>query len=186
MTTPLFLSSSTDASWGLCGRVATTMMGSLFALALLAVPVNAQSTVSAHPSPTHSTWQQHYGTQAAQLLRSDIEEQKTLALRTLLKISTSDRKADLSPVLPALFTVYESDPTLGHRIMAMSVLRQVADRSVRGDRIMQRLGTLVADQSSKRVQRLTLMVLAEYENGQGRALRITPDLYKLFVEQGRA
>lgn len=184
MTTPLFLSSSTDSSRGLCGRVAATMMGGLFALAVLAAPVTAQATST--PNPERSTWQQHYGTQAAHLLRSDIEQQKSFALETLLTISYGDRAVDLSPAVPALLDLYQSDATLEHRIMAATALRQVAERSANGDRIMQRLGALTAEQSSERVQRLTLRVLADYEMKQERALRLTPDLYKLFVEKGRA
>jgi hypothetical protein len=51
---------------------------------------------------------------------------------------------------------------------------------------MERLGALVADQSSEHVQRLTLLVLADYETARGRALQVTPDLYDLIKEQGRA
>jgi hypothetical protein len=36
------------------------------------------------------------------------------------------------------------------------------------------------------VQRLTLLVLADYETERGRALRVTPDLYDLIMERGRA
>jgi hypothetical protein len=120
------------------------------------------------------------------LLRSDIEQQKSFALETLLTISYGDRAVDLSPAVPALLDLYQSDATLEHRIMAATALRQVAERSANGDRIMQRLGALTAEQSSERVQRLTLRVLADYEMKQERALRLTPDLYKLFVEKGRA
>jgi hypothetical protein len=93
---------------------------------------------------------------------------------------------DLSPAVPALLELYESDATLEHRIMAATALRQVAEDSRVGDRIMQRLGELVADQSSTRVQRLTLLVLVDYETERGRALRLPPNLYDLIVERGRA
>lgn len=162
------------------------MMSGLFALALLAAPVEAQPTVSDSTSPDRSTWQANYGEQAADLLRSDIEQQKSLALKTLLAISYGDRAVDLSPAVPALFELYQSDASLEHRIMAATALRQVADHSANGDRIMQRLGALTAEQSSTRVQGLTLLVLADYETERGRLLRLTPDLYELFVEQDRA
>ncbi|PQJ35349.1 hypothetical protein BSZ35_12710 [Salinibacter sp. 10B] len=158
-------------------------MGSLFVFLLLVAPVEAQSTVSAPPSPDRSTWQANYGEQAANLLRSDIEQKKHLALKTLLAISYGARPVDLSSTVPALFDLYESDATLEHRIMAATALRQVADRSANGDQIMQRLGALTAEQSSMRVQRLTLRVLADYEMKRGRTLQLTPDLYKLFMEQ---
>lgn len=161
------------------------MLGGLFALALLAAPVDAQSPVSADSSPDRTTWEANYGEQAANLLRSDIEQKKSLALKTLLAISYSDRAVDLSSAVPALFGLYQSDASLEHRIMAVSALRQVADRSANGDRMMQRLGALTAEQSSPRVQRLTLLVLSAYETERGRTLRLTPDLYELFVEQTR-
>jgi hypothetical protein len=186
MTTPLFPSSSTDFSTPIVGRVAAGLAGVLFALAVLAAPLQAQPTSPVDSDPGQSTWQQNYGEQTAALLRSDIDQKKSLALKTLLTVTAADRAVDLSPTVPALFEIYESDATLNHRIMAATALRQVAGHSPSGDRIMERLGALVADQSSEHVQRLTLLVLADYETAQGRALQVTPNLYDLIKEQGRA
>jgi hypothetical protein len=166
--------------------VAAGAAGALVALALLAAPLRAQPPSTAASDPGPSTWQQNYAEQAAALLRADNAPKRSLALKTLLAVSAGDRAADLSPTVPALFDVYESDATLNHRIMAATALRQVAGRAAGGDRIMERLGERVADQSSEHVQRLTLLVLADYETERGRALRVTPDLYDLIMERGRA
>jgi len=186
MTTRLFLSSPRSLSRGLLGSLTAGITGGLFALALLAAPLSAQPTSSAESNPGLSTWEEYYGEQAALMLRSDNEMKRSLTLQTLIKVSATDRTVDLSPAVPALLELYESDATLEHRIMAATALRQVAEDSRVGDRIMQRLGELVADQSSTRVQRLTLLVLADYETERGRALRLPPDLYDLLMERGRA
>jgi hypothetical protein len=186
MTTPLFPSSSADSAPSIVGLGAAGAAGLVFALALLAAPLRAQPSAPTASGPGPSAWQQNYGEQAAALLRSDIDQKKSLALKTLLAVGAADRAVNLSPTVPALFEIYESDATLNHRIMAATALRQVAGRSAGGDPIMERLGALVAEQSSEHVQRRTLLVLADYEMAQGRALRVTPDLYDLIGERGRA
>lgn len=194
MTTSLFLSlNSTGPSRDPRGALRDWAFGitsGLLALLLLAAPLNAKAAADASVRPDSTTeltrWQTHYGKQAARLLQSDIEEKQSLALQTLVSISAGDRTVDLSSAVPALLSVYGSDPKLEHRIMAATALRNLAERSTDGDRIMQRLGDLVADQSSKRVQRVTLLMLAGYETERGRTLRVTPDLYRLLAQQEQA
>jgi hypothetical protein len=120
------------------------------------------------------------------MLRSDNEEKRSRTLQTLIRITAEGRAVDLSAAVPALFEVYANDSSLEHRIMAATALQRAAGRSTGGDQIMRHLGTLVAEQSSERVQRLTLLMLAGYETERGRVLRLPPDLYTLVTEWGRA
>jgi hypothetical protein len=70
--------------------------------------------------------------------------------------------------------------------MAATALQRAAGRSTGGDQIMRHLGTLVTEQSSERVQRLTLLMLAGYETERGRVLRVSPVLYDLVTGSGQA
>lgn len=184
MTTPLFPSSSTDSAPSTVGRVAAGVAGVLFALVILAAPLSAQPTSSADLGP--STWETHYGEQAALMLRSDNERKRSRTLQTLIRITAEGRAVDLSAAAPALFEVYENDSSLEHRIMAATALQRAAGRSTGGDQIMRHLGTLVTEQSSERVQRLTLLMLAGYETERGRVLRVSPVLYDLVTGSGQA
>ena len=122
MTTRLFLSSPRSLSRGLLGSLTAGITGGLFALALLAAPLSAQPTSSAESNPGLSTWEAYYGEQAALMLRSDNEVKRSLTLQTLITVSAPDWTVDLSPAVPALLELYESDASLEHRIMAATAI----------------------------------------------------------------
>lgn len=130
----------------------------IFAVALAATaPVFAQDADTKYATMNGLQWKQ-LSQQLTLSLDSPIAQIKQEALQNINFFATyHNDKIDLTEAVTKLIEIYEDDAKEGFRILALTSLHALNDRSV-----MRYLSNAVRTEQSPRVRQLTLAALADY------------------------
>jgi len=132
-------------------------------LILCALPIAAEAYAqSTQPDDTvrvQPRWTQSFDQQLQKLLSTDDRERVDKAMQLIMHFERNeDIHIDLTPVIPCLFRIYESESyDDGRRLLALATLEAIG-----GNLVMQRLAERLRSgrERSKRVEKQTLRVLA--------------------------
>ncbi len=127
-----------------------------FALALLTtVPfAHAQRTLDAKDG----AWWDQLETQVTTAINSPVEQIQVESLQHVIFFASNyNDKVDFSPAVPELLEIFETEQNDDIRTLALMALRATGDRTA-----MERLSTVLQNEDSARIARLTRAVLADY------------------------
>ncbi len=138
---------------------------------LFVFAVALAGTTSAFAQEAETSVATKHAQEGAQLSRqlilaldSPIDQIKLEALQLINFLGAFHSDVDLTEAVPKLIEIYEIDATEGYRILALTGLHAMGERSV-----MRYLSETVRTERSPRVRALTLAALADY-NAKAQAL----------------
>ncbi len=109
-----------------------------------------------------SKWWKALRKEHTRLLGSSDAKLKQRALQNIIYFAHTYPDVDFTRTVPKLYKIYRYDENEGHRIMALAALGNIGNRNV-----MERLREDVSYETSERIRRQTLYVLAHFYKNQG-------------------
>ena len=109
-----------------------------------------------------SAWWKDLHKAHKRLLGSSDAKLKERALQNIIYFAHTYPDVDFTRTVPKLYKIYRYDENESYRIMALAALGNIGDRNV-----MERLREDVSYETSERIRRQTLYVLAHFYKNQG-------------------
>lgn len=109
-----------------------------------------------------SAWWKDLRKAHKRMLGSSDAKLKERALQNIIYFAHTYPDVDFTRTVPKLYKIYRYDENESYRIMALAALGKIGDRNV-----MERLREDVSYETSERIRRQTLYVLAHFYKNQG-------------------
>ena len=124
--------------------------------------VSLEDLTSRDLSGMSSAWWKDLKKAHKRLLGSSDAKLKERALQNIIYFAHTYPDVDFTRTVPKLYKIYRYDENEGYRIMALAALGTIGNRNV-----MERLREDVSYETSERIRRQTLYVLAHFYKNQG-------------------